>query len=286
MRLLQTSKVRFTQPIEFNDPFEMQPFLECVADQATIEKQFHQHFDATVRRELTTALERLTPEQRARVDSVAIENAVRQQTPEALNMLKQFAGVVTPVIGAQIYKTVNESLGVFCLTEHPANLLMWAHYADNHRGAVIGFDASHPFFNRRRGPDDDFRHFRRVVYRQERPVVSLSNSDAADFFYFKSLEWQYEDEWRLIVPLADCSERIESTNGYPICLFQVPAECMRLIILGCRMPEEWKYKLVEIARSEQSYRHICFQQAETDKRVFEVRRRTIDADRLDEWISR
>ena len=71
---------------------------------------------------------------------------------------------------------------------------MWAHYADHHRGTVIEFDENHEFFNRRVGPEDDFRHFRKVSYTETRPTIFLSDSTAVEFFYFKSKEWEYEQE--------------------------------------------------------------------------------------------
>ena len=209
LRLFRDEMLRFTQPVEFNDPFEMQPFLKGLADEPTIEKQFHEGFGTTLGPEIDAILAKLTPEQRARVDRDLFSEKVQQQAPQALGLLKTMMDVVTPLIGRQIYDTVNENLGALCLTEEPASLLMWAHYADDHKGAVIEFDARHAFFGRRRGPNDDFRHFREVTYTQQRPEVFLADSDAIDFFYFKSTEWEYEHEWRLIVPLADCSKRID-----------------------------------------------------------------------------
>jgi Protein of unknown function (DUF2971) len=55
-------------------------------------------------------------------------------------------------------------LGVLCLTERPDNHLMWVHYAHNHTGFVLGFDAHAPFFR------EDQRVLRKVVY-QKGPKV-------------------------------------------------------------------------------------------------------------------
>lgn len=286
LRLFRDEMLRFTQPVEFNDPFEMQPFLKGLADEPTIEKQFHEQFGTTLGPEIEAMLTKLTPEQRARVDGDSIREKVQEQAPEALGLLKAMMDMVTPHIGRQIYNTVNENLGALCLTEEPASLLMWAHYADDHKGAVIEFDARHAFFSRRRGPNDDFRHFREVTYTQQRPEVFLVESTAIDFFYFKSPEWEYEHEWRLIVPLADCSKRIDRTPpDRPVCLFRVPAECIRSIILGCRMPEVQKFQLTKLVRSNPNFRHVAFEQAEPDDRIFAIRRVPIAADALDRWIS-
>jgi hypothetical protein len=284
-RLFESGMLRFTQPVEFNDPFEMQPFVKGLADEPTIEQQFREQFGMTLGPEIDAMMAKLTPEQRARVDAGSIRESVQQQAPQALGFLKRMMEAVTYPIARQIYDTVNENLGALCLTEEPASLLMWAHYADDHRGAVIEFDTTHEFFNRRLGANDDFRHFRRVVYTQERPAVFLTNSDALDFFYFKSTEWEYEHEWRLIVPLTDCAKRIDrSPSDRPVCLFRVPPECILSVIVGCRMPELEKFKLVTLARLGPVFRHVTFEQAEPDKCVFKIQRRAISAEALDRWI--
>jgi hypothetical protein len=285
LRCFRTGMVRFTQPVEFNDPFEMQPFVKGLADEPSIEAQFREQFGATVDPELDKMLSTLTPEQRTKIDRNSIRDAVQQQAPEALALLKRLAEIATPLVSRQIYDTGNENLGALCLTEKPDNLLMWTHYADHHRGVVIEFDTTHDFFNRRLGPQDDFRHFRKVIYTQDRPNVFLADSDAVDFFYFKSKEWEYEQEWRLIVPLGDCSQRIEQPLGYPICLFNIPPECVHGVIIGCRMPEPQKFALAKLVRQNPEFNHLRFQQAETDKHVFAIRRRSVATDLIDRWIS-
>lgn len=196
LRLFRSEMVRFTQPIEFNDPFEMQPFIKGLADEPTLESQFDDGFGKTLDPQIDKMLSdlNLTDEQKSKIDCGAIYKTVQSQAPEALGLFKRLAEIVTPFIDKQIYKTVNENLGAFCLTEKPDDLLMWAHYADHHRGVVLEFDEKHQFFNRRLGPEDDFRHFRKVVYTQDRPNIFLADSNTVDFFYFKSTEWEYEQE--------------------------------------------------------------------------------------------
>ena len=141
VRLFRSGMVRFTQPIEFNDPFEMQPFLKGLADEPTLESQSRDGFGRTLDPKIDEMLNKLglTAEQKSKIDRGSIHKMVQSQAPEALGLFKKFTNVVTPLINKQIYKTVNENLGAFCLTEKPDDLLMWAHYADHHRGAVASF---------------------------------------------------------------------------------------------------------------------------------------------------
>jgi hypothetical protein len=97
----------------------------------------------------------------------------------------------------ETFRRIAEGLGILCLAERPDNLLMWAHYADHHRGLVIGFDRKNHFFNRKRSANDEFYHLRQVKYSKERPQRFLRHMDAVDVFLTKSEEWAYESEWRM-----------------------------------------------------------------------------------------
>lgn len=80
--------------------------------------------------------------------------ALRYQTlgfrnPNALNDPMEFKiwlrqhGVENP----SWFSMLNESVGVLSLTRNIENPLVWSHYADEHRGFVIGYDESEPLFN-------------------------------------------------------------------------------------------------------------------------------------------
>jgi len=43
-------------------------------------------------------------------------------------------------------KEENKKTGLCCLTEDPANILMWSHYADSHRGCCLQFSAANSIF--------------------------------------------------------------------------------------------------------------------------------------------
>ena len=143
------------------------------------------------------------------------------------------------------------------------------------------FESTHPFFCRKRGPQDDLRHFRKVAYTDQRPQVFLNESEAISFFYFKSREWEYEQEWRLILPLTDCTSRFDRTPQCPICLFEVPPECIRGVSVGVRMPENQKLQLATTLRCEAVFRHVRVEQIDLDSRLFALRRREIAPDKLD-----
>src|SRR5712692_171646 len=80
-------------------------------------------------------------------------------------------------------------LGILCLAERPDNHLMWVHYARNHTGFLLGFNAHASFFQ------EDNRVLRNVVYRWGPKVFSEADMNVC---FYKSAHWKYEQEWRCV----------------------------------------------------------------------------------------
>lgn len=125
-------------------------------------------------------------------------------------------------------------LGIISLSENYNNPLMWAHYADEHRGMVVEFDFNEPFFEdsisfnngkrSRFGPNvlgDRYEYPEKVDYQRELPNFSrfeLSAPDTQDEYHWnkffktilftKSIDWIYEQEQRIVVPLKDADSII------------------------------------------------------------------------------
>jgi hypothetical protein len=132
---------------------------------------------------------------------------------------------------------------------------MWAHYADSHQGFVVEFDPESPFFKQQFGPNDDFRHLRKVIYREERPAVVLTEMKDFSPFLTKGQDWSYETEWRMMMPLGDASRIIGEgpTAGH---LFAFPRSMVRGVIFGCRMAESKKTEIRQILDSTPEYEHV------------------------------
>lgn len=102
--------------------------------------------------------------------------------------------------------------GIISFTEEHDNLLMWSHYSDQHRGIVIEFDCSHPFFTK---PKSGYR-MQPVIYRKTRLDKFVGNSLMEPYFH-KSKEWAYEQEHRLLVCLDDANVNLIPRDYFPIC---------------------------------------------------------------------
>jgi hypothetical protein len=149
------------------------------------------------------------------------------------------------------------SFGIFCLTEDKRNLLMWSHYASDHKGYVVGFDVSHPFFSTHgyfSTEENDSVH--RVIYSDFR---ANQPKESKDWFIQKSNAWMYEKEHRVIRRLyeADCIKELTEEGSFErtreaislrkqlsepqfICLFEIPPEAVKSVVFGAKMDEEFK----------------------------------------------
>lgn len=122
--------------------------------------------------------------------------------------------------------------GVLCLTRSPLNPLMWAHYGEEHRGFVLGFDAERSGFLSEEScliP----AQFGSIIYTQTRPIDPLPHRDRADpinvgrehrfrsdhydklsqLFLQKPACWSYEEEVRVVKCIADFDEHGVNPSG-------------------------------------------------------------------------
>ena len=122
---------------------------------------------------------------------------------------------------------------VLCLTEVPDSLLMWSHYADHHKGAVLKFDTYD-------STADYFASARPVKYEQSLPSFETPQDLVRRYlgllvepkdptsrqFLTKSREWKYEKEWRVIA-----TQEMKAHGDY----IPFQAGCLAAIYLGCKV---------------------------------------------------
>jgi len=108
---------------------------------------------------------------------------------------------------------------ITCFTTNENNSLMWAHYANAHRGICIGF---------RTAACAALRCARPIIYQQALPTSDTSFVGRDDaIFLTKSADWKYEQEWRVI-------QRARSHSRY----ISLPRNSIALIIVGVRITED------------------------------------------------
>lgn len=109
-----------------------------------------------------------------------------------------------------------EGNAVFCLSENPASVPMWSHYAGLDQGVVLAFNKTKPFFK---------KHIPyKVRYRIIRPTIK----DKFKSMITKSKEWSYEREWRCFADFSD-GEFLQSDQVVSV---PFPFDALEAIIYG------------------------------------------------------
>lgn len=164
----------FAPASSFNDPFDLRPVFSLQAS-PTRQREDYLRLSRKFEPHLTEA------QRQSEVEKV-------MATAMSANNLAD----TTIAIQAIHNHYITASVGVFCVSTRRDDILMWAHYAESHKGICLEFDGRHPFM----------AHAQKVLYSEDRAPINLYD-DAQDLAMTKALltksaHWSYEQEWRLI----------------------------------------------------------------------------------------
>jgi Protein of unknown function (DUF2971) len=154
-----------------------------------------------------------------------------------------------------IFSGVRASVGVICFTSKSNNLLMWSHYANNHEGICVEFDAKADFFTGKyknscsnlfeNGTTDDsyenIGELKKVIYSTQRPLFidpSELQTDTESWLR-KSKEWRYEQEYRILLPREHVIYFKETL------FYAIDKSAIKSVIIGCQVTEENKKLIYE-----------------------------------------
>ncbi len=268
--LLQNRLIRFTPPTRFNDPFEMRPYYEALADEQDIREVLAQQpMEDILKEELTLAYARVPDEVQRRVSPEFLSSFADMIAPLAVDAMPDLMDEFAALFRKPLTEGFNEHVGVLSLTEKPDNLLMWAHYAQQHTGFVIEFDGDDAFFHQRRTESDEFGYLRKVNYAQNRPNVVLTKVSSVDMFLTKSVDWEYEQEWRMLQPLKD-ADHTKMIDGEAIHLFRVPPTSITGVIFGARMNVDKRNEVITTLTNSSDLSHLRISEAVLDERKFKL----------------
>lgn len=261
--VIRDCMIRFTQYGDFNDPFELNPNIDKIAEESEILKLIDRDFVQLIEEEysknpiISAFISKESFIQLAAGNKEHVKNAVVGMERQLVSLLPGMLQTIS-----------NSLLGALSLSEIRNHKLMWSHYANEHRGYVIGFNSEHQFFNQKKTDDDELRHPRKIDYREKPPVINLMNTSGMELFFVKSVEWEYESEWRMLMPLSDSSKVIER-QPYPAHLFDFPIESVTEVILGARMSEQDR-GVIQALMNDKRYGHVKLYQAELDNTTYEI----------------
>jgi hypothetical protein len=281
LRYLQTWALRITPPDQFNDPFEMrQPVELCAKEfleqapsfirqalkeqltQIAVDRGFstesehaRSFFDdliAYFMREMLPSDEKQFFQTIRDVAPLGMAEQLQDFRPQfdtllqsALNDATSQLPAFSKIAQSAMHLALPRVMGVLCLSGSSKHPLMWGHYTDSHKGALLEFNESAPCFNRHRNEGDDFGRLHRVWYSDSRPTL-LKDSSAGTLVAFaltKALEWAYEQELRLLWPLQ-LADRTVHADGKSVHLINIPATALRNITVGCKADSKFTAKVI------------------------------------------
>ena len=144
-------------------------------------------------------------------------------------------------------------MGILCLSEECDSVLMWSHYAQDHKGVCFEFIRTEENLL---GDDDIcspvnyFRHYPHIDIGQM--VLNTDGRTIALMMKTKSADWSYEKEWRLITLLGDQK-----------CPWPGP---ISRVILGIRIEDGFKANIEKLCKD----RNIPCVQARKADREFRI----------------
>lgn len=236
--ILENLEIRFSQPSALNDPRDCRPNV-------TAPENIPAAVEHMLQRNLARYARPLTP---AQID-LARQTLMRSYTDDIDQRISE---------SAEILRGNMDAVGVLSLTDVADNVVMWAHYAENHCGFVIEFDTQHsPLI-----PQSDESGWQGrpvpVTYRESRvqvPCNSASLELPDEVVLVKTSAWQYEREWRVVRDRSHAS-RILTPNGTEISLFDITPEAITAVYVGNSASDATEDRLRSILQNRPALRHV------------------------------
>jgi hypothetical protein len=264
--VLSNGLIRYTQFGAFNDPFDGHPHFTALSNNDDLMEKMAQILPEEIKR----AYDSLPQDKQAQMPYELFYSLALWRAKEVAPAIMKNMVDITPLVQNCLRENLDKHIGALSLSEVADNVLMWSHYSCGHAGFALGFDTRHPYFNARLSEVDEFRHLRRVEYRNERPNAPMSSLSGVEMFLVKSTDWAYEKEWRIMRPLAD-SETFADAQPLPAHLFRYPIDAIKEIIFGAKMLPSIRSALLEVLAAQPALQHVVLKQASIDQQTYGVR---------------
>jgi hypothetical protein len=241
---LLAGTVKFTPIPELNDPSELVPFLdqtEVAESLSRLRREGYCDADMDDLRRQAELLQVLAPQFQA-IDVPP----TKELATEIIR--SQFYSLLSEPLEQLLYETAREmssKVGLFCLSRRFDSLPMWAHYAQNAAGLIVEFQGLNEVFT-----GDSTGILAQpipVTYDRERGGVTFNPRSHESIFFSKFSDWRYEEEVRVVLPLAKCS--LKSTEIQSLYLYQMPQRHVSRLILGWNMPPADVTEITHCARN-------------------------------------
>lgn len=213
IKFLESATLKFSLLTEFNDPFEGNLLIcsksNLVKDNLELEIDLFNHSKIFSKYEIS--------------ESEDITNYNFWDEEELLNELCNGTDAIACLCLSRSAKGTAD------------NMLMWAHYARDHKGIAIAFNPNHPYFTH----VDEVNYSDRKMILDARILVEHSKSFPINTFFPKDKCWQYEDEVRLSKWRRDLIETVKADSV--VFTDNIPLDSIQEIFIGCNATESTRH---------------------------------------------
>jgi hypothetical protein len=159
-------------------------------------------------------------------------------------------------LNSSMNKLFFDKIGVCCFSSKNDDILMFSHYADQHRGICLGFSSS--ILEQNFSRPEKSNKFQKVEYVSEFPDLKLGSSNMHEItrlYSMKSKQWEYEEEYRLLVHDGRGSR-------------EFPKNALREVVFGCATPASDKRLIRRVIDLQKT--SVLFLQARKARNRFEL----------------
>lgn len=214
--VFQECKLWFSSPAKFNDPFDCKIYPTVPSNE-----------------ELALYL------------ATNAENVTMADYDMLHKGIQKFGSRLT----LQAIDDVMNKSGIKCFTPNNANILMWSHYTNSHKGICLEFDTLE---------DSEFFVYPiNVVYTENYPHLNFTDkSFTTTILRTKSKVWEYEEEVRVYKP----------QSGY----YNFNSKSLKSVTFGCNTPEDQQKTIIDIIKHNRALGHVLFHKCTTNTSHFKL----------------
>jgi len=202
-KTLETGLIWMSAPNNFNDPWDCKPWFDLGP------------LDSAEGRDLVI-------QQLSALDSWK-EETIQEELRRNPVLLKH----IVEEMSRESTIVFNREYRVYCLTPNENNLLMWSHYADNHKGLCLQFDVR----------CQQIGEAYKVHYQEQLPtslVGAADDQETIKALLTKSDIWAYEEEYRLLA-----RDYLRPLGDFPLTVgnyAKLDDTALIGIVIGCQNP--------------------------------------------------
>ncbi|MCG3727509.1 DUF2971 domain-containing protein [Vibrio cincinnatiensis] len=209
--LLKNKTIKFTNPLKFNDPMD-----STVPDIVLDANRLNEKLISMVKEKYPNYFFKYQHKLRLYLNRKKIK------------WVKEFGLISEELLNG--WSGFINKFRILSLTIEPDNLIMWSHYADQHRGVVVKFKKNPSFgcpkkVNYKNGHQSFNNQFNFLLVNalelQDKGVLNDKHSDILSnvileimqkYFFMKMSEWSYENEYRIVYSESNAKVRKINSN--------------------------------------------------------------------------